>query len=975
MTNKKKDSALMVLEGHENAIYSVAITPDGKLAVSGSYDGTLKVWDLLSGKCTATFKGHKWDVRSVAVTFDGKGIVSGSSDNTLKVWDLASGKCTATFKGQKGAVYCVAISPDDQRAVSGFSDGTLKVWDLASGRCLATMEGHTDPIGYWALAVTSDGKQAVSGSFDKTLKVWDMQSGTCRATLEGHTLEILGVAVTPDRKTILSGSRDHTLKVWDMKTGQCRATWEGHTSSITGLTVTSDGKRVISGSDDHTLKVWDLQTGDCLVTLEGHQDHVHKVEVTPDGKRAVSASADCTLRVWELPGMEVRTGIEATPAPAARYTNAKVVLVGETGAGKTGLAIRLAEDRWELTESTHGMEVRPLTLPQLKDNSPIADVDFFREVWLWDFAGQPDYRLIHQLYMDETALAVMVMDPQKDDPFESLGHWEKALAAAVKRPFNKVLVAGRCDRGGMTVSRQKIDLYCSEHGYNAYIDTSAKTADGCEELKNLISQHIPWNHLPWTATTQLFKTLKDAIMAVKNEGTVVIPLSLLRHRLKDRLKDTDFHAFTEAELRATVGLLTGQGLIQTLDFGDYVLLQPKYIDNYASVVVRCARESTDEMGNVGKTDVLEGNLDYKGMDRLKAADETILLRTTLQTFLDRSLCLEEETQEGTQLVFPSYFKRDRPELPGHPAVLTTYRFTGPVDEIYTTLVVRLYYTNDFVKDQLWKNAADFTTLGGKQAGFLLDKGAEGTAELAVYFDVGVPEDTRVSFIKYIHEHLLKRAETVERQRSYVCPHCQTAVESMTVVRKRLEKGLTDMLCNYCEKRFDLIDSIERKFASPEFLEKVRAMDEEAGRKLDNESLELILEGEAKAIAGKAGQIHRGITNSDWGIDGEIEFRNDKGEASGQRVYLQLKSGDSYLYKRKKDGKEIFTIKKKRQAEYWVSQAAEYPVMLVIRNSEGEIRWMNVTDYLKRKGPGTKQVEFDGEPFTADSLRRLRKRLL
>ncbi len=72
-------------------------------------------------------------------------------------------------------------------------------------------------------------------------------------------------------------------------------------------------------------------------------------------------------------------------------------------------------------------------------------------------------------------------------------------------------------------------------------------------------------------------------------------------------------------------------------------------------------------------------------------DEKILLRAMLQTFMDRSLCLEEETSEGTQLVFPSYFKRDRPALPTHPAILTTYRFTGPLDEIYTTLVVRLYY--------------------------------------------------------------------------------------------------------------------------------------------------------------------------------------------------------------------------------------------------------------------------------------------
>jgi small GTP-binding protein len=754
--------------------------------------------------------------------------------------------------------------------------------------------------------------------------------------------------------------------VWNLQTGKCQATWEGHTETVTGIAITPNGKLVVSGSDDETLKVWILQTGHCLATLEGHKGHVHGVVITPDGQRIISTSEDYTLRVWELPRMD-----RLTDAPlGARYTNAKVVLVGETGVGKTGLAIRLVEDRWQITESTHGMEVRQLILPQLKDISQGTDTDIFREVWLWDFAGQPDYRLIHQLYMDETALALMVMDPQKDDPFESLGHWEKALATAAKRPYAKVLVAGRCDRGGMTISRKKIEQYCKERDYNGYIDNSAKTGDGCKELKTLISEQIPWDHLPWTATTKLFKILKDTIITEKNEDTVLVRVSHLQIMLKHRLKDIEF---TEAELRSTVGLLAGQGLIQTLDFGDFVLMQPKYINNYASVVVRCARESTDEMGNVAKSDVLEGNLDYKDMKRLGPTDEKILLRAMLQTFLDRSLCLEEDTQEGTQLVFPSYFKRDRPELPRHPEIVTTYLFTGPIDEIYATLVVRLYYTSDFEKDQLWKNAADFKTLNNKQAGFLLEKKADDTAELKVYFEPGVPEGTQVSFIKYIHEHLLKRAETVKRQRSYVCPHCNSPSANQDVVQKMIKELRKDILCIYCEKRFDLIDSIEQKFASSEFLEKVRAMDEEAKRKLDNESLELILEGQAKAIAGEAGQIYRDVSRSDWGIDAEIEFKNDKGEASGQKVYLQLKSGDSSLYKRKRDQKEIFTIKKKRHAEYWQSQA--YPVMLVIRTKDGEIRWMNITDYLKCKGPNTKQIEFDGEPFAAESLCRLRKQLL
>jgi len=187
----------------------------------------------------------------------------------------------------------------------------------------------------------------------------------------------------------------------------------------------------------------------------------------------------------------------------------------------------------------------------------------------------------------------------------------------------------------------------------------------------------------------------------------------------------------------------------------------------------------------------------------------------------------------------------------------------------------------------------------------------------------------------------------------------------------------------------LLDLIEEKFASDEFLRRVREMDERASINLDNESRELILVGHAIAIAAEAGQIFRPVVWGDWGIDGEIEFKDYEGRASGQRVYLQLKSGDSYLYRRRRDDAEVFTIKNPRHADYWQKQ--KYPVMLVIRTSDGKIRWMDMTAYLKREGRGgkkvdlkrespggkkeVKQIVFEGEPFTALNLQRMRDKLI
>jgi len=138
---------------------------------------------------------------------------------------------------------------------------------------------------------------------------------------------------------------------------------------------------------------------------------------------------------------------------------------------------------------------------------------------------------------------------------------------------------------------------------------------------------------------------------------------------------------------------------------------------------------------------------------------------------------------------------------------------------------------------------------------------------------------------------------------------------------------------------------------------------------DNESREGVLVGEVMTIVSSAGHFFREVLKYDEGIDGEIEFRNDKGRGSGHRFYLQLRSGDSHLYRRESDGKEIFTIKNPRHVEYWQSHA--YPVFLVIRDSVGRIRWMNITDYLRGHGPGIGQIEFEGEAFSAESINKMR----
>jgi len=289
---------LLTLTGHTSLVEAVAVTQDGKHVISGSDDNTLKVWDIETGEELLALEGHTDTVKAVAVTPDGRHAISGSRDRTIKVWDIESGGELLTLTGHTSSVSGVAVTPDGKHVISGSYDSTLKVWDIKSGEELQRLEGHTSSIS--AVAVTQDGKHVISGSRDSTLKVWDIESGEELLTLTGHTRSVSAVAVTQDGKHVISGSRDSTLKVWDIKSGEELLTLTGHTRSVSAVAVTQDGNNVISGSRDSTLKVWDIESGEEMQTLEGHTSSVHAVAVTPDGKHAISGSSDNTLRVWDI---------------------------------------------------------------------------------------------------------------------------------------------------------------------------------------------------------------------------------------------------------------------------------------------------------------------------------------------------------------------------------------------------------------------------------------------------------------------------------------------------------------------------------------------------------------------------------------------------------------------------------------------------------------------------------------------------
>jgi small GTP-binding protein len=733
---------------------------------------------------------------------------------------------------------------------------------------------------------------------------------------------------------------------------------------------------LLSASEDNTIRLWNLEGGECLGVLRGHEAE-HGIDALNwnAGAFAHSAAFD-GFRKWNLAEFITDLAAAAEPDQRIKYTNAKVLLVGESGAGKTGLSKVLAGKHWEKSDSTVGAWATHWPL------SAGSEEDLQQEIWLWDFGGQADQRLIHQLYMDDTSLVVLVFDGQKEDVFETIRQWDRDLSRAASKSCSKLLIAGRIDAGPLRVSRVQLQEHAKQLGFSELIETSAKFGIGCEELRQAILKGIDWERVPWRSSPILFKRLKDEIVSLKDAGRVLARFNELREVLQLRLASDA--RFTDEELKAVIGLLSGPGIVWELKFGSWVLLQPERINAYAQAVLQTMRDDPYERACILEERVLSGDLKYRSSaERLPDEEERFVLLAMHQILVERGFCFREQTEQGALLIFPSYYRRERPELVGHPAVLVSYRFDGFMDEIYATLIVRLHHTSAFHQDQLWRYAADFKTLTGKQLGVKLTKRAEGVGELEIYFDPMIAMEEKIIFSKYVHEHLQQNAVKATRLRHYVCPHCGTPVGNREIAMKRLEGWLgaashiaderPTILCVSCEKRIPLWDEMEQCFASPETKDRVKLLQSESDAVLDTESKERALVGEVISTVALAGQICREKLVSDHGIDMEIEFKNDAGRATGQLVYLQLKSGDSYLSKRKSDGAEIFKIKKLRHAVYWHNQ--EFPVILVIRNSKGEVRWMEVRDYLRKESEGGKrqvrQIVFEGDRFDVMTVRRWR----
>lgn len=299
----QKSQLRRTLSGHSDVVKSVVISPDGKTLVSGSYDKTIKVWDLATGKVLHTLLGHSQRVTCIAISPDGQILASGSYDRTIKLWALTSGELLATLTGHLDRIRHIAFSPNGQTLISIAQK--IMLWAVRTGKLLLTLNGHSDSA---RLATFSpDGQTCVIGSLDGTIDLWNPHNGKRLRTFSrpsgGITTNgITSLAFSPDGQTLASGS-SMVIQLWNPHTGQRLRTFSSESGGIassgtTSVTFSPDGQTLASGCGT-TIQLWDLQSGKRLCVLSGHSKSVESIAFSPNRDILVSGSDDKTIKIWQ----------------------------------------------------------------------------------------------------------------------------------------------------------------------------------------------------------------------------------------------------------------------------------------------------------------------------------------------------------------------------------------------------------------------------------------------------------------------------------------------------------------------------------------------------------------------------------------------------------------------------------------------------------------------------------------------------
>ncbi|MDB5863297.1 MAG: hypothetical protein JWO70_1103 [Betaproteobacteria bacterium] len=839
------------LRGHSDTIGRIAWSSGGSFIASPSFDKTVRIWNPSTGQQLQELKGHTRRVVTVAWAPDANRIASGGDEERIRIWDARSGEMISQLqRAHERAVVSLAWSPSGELLASGGWDGTIGIWDGISGRLLDRF--HTNHVHVTCVAWSRSGDRLAACGYTDIPSIWSSNSWRditpAWTAVVNRNRRIYGVVWSVDDERLFCASASASVMTFRIAEGLV-TDLEGHTGEVRSVSCSADGQLIASKGavNDNSVRLWDANTFAQICMIPESSTHSWRPNLAFHPQEpflATLGDQDAAIRIWEL---DIPSLLGQVREPSAHYVNAKVVLVGDTGVGKSGLSLVLNRQPFQATDSTPGRRVWMFDSREVAISSNVKQT---RETLLWDLAGQPGYRVIHQLHLNEVAVALVVFDARSEiDPLAGVRHWERALRLAHERqgaagiPMRKLLVSARNDRGGVSIGEERLHVLLKEFGFDAFFKTSAKEGWQIADLREAIEQAIPWGILPEVLSSRLFADIKSFLLTVKQTGQLLaLSSQLFDDFAREHLDIARQVTNLQAQFDTCIGRLENRDLIRRLTFGGYLLLQPELLDAYASAMVNAAKDEPDGLGSLAEDIALTGKFFVPTEQKITdLSQEQLLLHATVEELVRHDLALRENADDGRYLVFPSQFNRDYEDAPEPKGKAVAITFDGPVQSLYSTLAVRLGHSGLFTtgRFEMWRNAAIFNAKAGGNCGLFVYEFAEARGRLILFFDDYTSVETRFHFEEFVVAHVQRRAlrSTVEVVRFFVCSGCGDPVPDNYVKRLR-DKGTLTFSCP-CGGAVELVEPKERLH----FLSQVDVMDESADGQRDFDAFVMSAKGE------------------------------------------------------------------------------------------------------------------------------------
>ncbi len=790
-----------ILRSHTDVINRIAWSNNGKYLVTPSADKSVKVWDVAKGDEVFSMAHHTNRVYSAAWSPDDQKIVSGNWYDPTWIWDPFLEGSFRKIGTNNQKVNSVLWSPNSSEIFCGTQSAQFKRIHFQTGVKSTTKFLEYGSINNMSLSANKE--QVLLATSNGYLVVWNIKRESAQLAIKISRSQVFDCAWSSNNQQIIGCSWDGTVQVFNLDQKLRSATLEGHTAKISSCSISKSEDILATKAHDGSVSFWDIERKNfiCSIPERSSQRNSPSLAFHPHFFiLATLGDEDKSVRIWEL---DLTIFTESKSIQSSKYSAAKIVLVGDSGVGKTGLGWRIAHGEFKEQISTHGQQfwvIDKLTKPQ---NNGIEC-----EAVLWDLAGQPDYRLVHSLFIDDVDTALVLFDPtNRREPLSGVEFWLNQLKNENKELCSTILVGARTDRGVSTLTNAELEAYCEHHGIKGgYISTSAATGEGISELMENLKRSIPWDEIPATITTVTFKRIKDFVLDLKaqpEKENVLLEPNSLRRQLE--ITDQDWE-FSDAEMMTAVGHLETHGYAKVLkgsEGAQSILLTPDVLVNLASSLVLEARRNPMGLGVLEEETLLTGGYRFQELQKLDESEQEVLLDAVAVLFLEKNLCFRETFNQRIFLVFPSLINEKRPVTTEFQIVESgSYRVKGAVENIYSSLVVLLGYTNTFIRTHHWQNQAQYEMGDGEICGFQQTDYGDGEIELLIYYADNTPDPVRLAFQGLFERFLNRGGLEIFRYQPVICGGCHTQL-ARNVVMKQLERGRDFSFCNECGNKLIL----------------------------------------------------------------------------------------------------------------------------------------------------------------------------